>query len=247
MDHAEKGGPQAMMLKGRTAIVTGGTRGIGRAIAERLLSEGVGVAICGRSGSAVKKSVVEMGHAGKGKICGIEVDVSKLDEVRRLFAFAARELGGLDILINNAGMLVLRSVAEMEPNDWQRSIETNLGGVFYCCHEALSLFRQRGGGFIINISSLLGKTAVAGGAAYCASKFGVNGFSEALLLDHRRENVGVCTILPGSVNTELFGTPADSNWKIQPEDVAQVVVSVLTMPSRTLMSRIEMRPLKPSK
>ena len=236
-----------MMLKGRTAIVTGGTRGIGRAIAERLLSEGVGVAICGRSGAAVNQSVIEMEHAGKGKICGIEVDVSKLDEVRRLFAFAARQLGGLDILINNAGMLVLRSVAEMEPGEWQRSIETNLTGVFYCCHEALSRFRQHGGGFIVNISSLLGKTAVPGGAAYCASKFGVNGFSEALLLDHRQENVGVCTILPGSVNTELFGTPADSNWKIQTEDVAQVVVSVLTMPSRTLISRIEMRPLKPSK
>ncbi len=236
-----------MTLTGRTAVVTGGTRGIGRAIASRLLSEGVGVAICGRSGPAVDTAVAELTHSGEGKICGTRADVSKVDDVHRLFAFADQELGGLDILVNNAGMVILGSVAEMEPGDWQRSIETNLSGVFYCCREAIIRFRQRGGGFIINISSLLGKTAVAGTAAYCASKFGVNGFSEALLLDHRQENVGVCTILPGSVDTELFGAHPGGDWKIQPEDVAQVVVSVLTMPPRTLISRIEMRPLKPSK
>lgn len=163
-----------------------------------------------------------------------------------MFAFADVELGGVDILVNNAGVAILRSVAEMEPGDWQRTIDTNSSATFYCCREALIRFRQRGTGFIINIGSLLGKTAVAGGAAYCASKFGLNGFSEALLLDHRHENVGVCTILAGSVETELFGT-SSAKWRIQPEEIAQVVVHVLSMPQRTLISRVELRPLKPAK
>lgn len=123
----------------------------------------------------------------------------------------------------------------------------NLSGVFYCCREAVARFRRRDGGFIINIGSLLGKTAVAGGAAYCASKFGLNGLSEAMLLDCRDENIGVCTILPGSVDTELFGTPAGADWKIHPDDVAQMAMTILEMPQRTLVSRVEMRPLRPPK
>lgn len=234
-----------MTLKWRTAVVTGGTRGIGRAIAEHLLREGVAVAICGRSSTAVNTALADLRHSGGGGICGIHADVSKLDDVCRLFAMADRELGDLDILVNNAGVAILRSVAEMEPGDWQRSIETNLTGVFYCSREALARFRHRGSGFIIDIGSLLGTTAVAGGAAYCASKFGLDGFSDAMLLDYRQENIGVCSIAPGSVDTELFGALAAGNWKIQPEDVARVVIAVLTMPPRTLISRVEMRPLKP--
>lgn len=190
-------------------------------------------------------AVADLGKSSQSKICGVAADISKPEDVRRLFGFADRELGGLDILINNAGIAVLRKVAEMDPGEWQRSIETNLSAVFYCCREALPRFRQRGGGFIINIGSLLGKTAVSGGAAYCAAKFGLNGFSEAMMLDYRHENVGVCTILPGSVDTELFGAAQGGDWKMQPEDVAYAVVAVLTVPPRTLISRIEMRPLKP--
>ncbi len=236
-----------MILKGRTAVVTGGTRGIGRAIAARLLHEGVRVAICGRSSSAVESAVADLGRSSQSKICGVPADVSKPEDARRLIAFANRELDGFDIFVNNAGTAILRKVAEMESGEWQQSIETNLSAAFYCCREALPLFRQRGGGFIINIGSLLGKTPVTGGAAYCAAKFGLNGFSEAMMLDYRQENVGVCTILPGSVDTELFGAAQGGEWKMQPEDVAQVVVAVLTMPSRTLISRVEMRPLKPPK
>jgi 3-oxoacyl-[acyl-carrier protein] reductase len=234
-----------MMLKGRTALVTGGTRGIGRAIAERLLREGVVVAICGRSSASVERAVEELASSGGGKIYGTQADIASVNDVRQLFAFADRELGGTDILINNAGVAVLRHIAEMSPEQWERTIAVNLTGVFHCCREAVAQFRRRGGGFIINIGSLLGKTAVTGGAAYCASKFGLNGLSEAMLLDCRHENIGVCTIVPGSVNTELFGTPAGADWKIQPDDVAQVVVTVLEMPQRTLVSRVEMRPLRP--
>lgn len=236
-----------MTLKGRTALITGGTRGIGRAIAARLLREAVGVAICGRAPAAVGAAVADLGRSSQGKICGVAADISKPEEVRGLFAFVDRELGGLDILVNNAGIAILRRVAEMDSTEWQRSIETNLSAVFYCSREALPRFRVRGGGFIINIGSLLGKTAVTGGAAYCAAKFGLNGFSEAMMLDYRQENVGVCTILPGSVDTELFAAAQGGDWKMQPEDVAQAVVAVLTMPPRTLISRVEIRPLKPPK
>ena len=140
---------------------------------------------------------------------------------------------------------VLRQTAELSPEQWERTLATNLSGVFYCCREAIARFRQRGEGFIINIGSLLGKTAVAGGAAYCASKFGLNGLGEAMLLDCRDENIGVCTILPGSVDTELFGSRVGTDWKMHPEDVAQMVIAILEMPQRTLVSRVEMRPLRP--
>ncbi len=237
-----------MTFSGSLALVTGGTRGIGKAVAARLMREGAAVAICGRSSGAVERAVAEIARSGAGKICGTQADVSSLDDVRRLFAYIDKELGGLDILINNAGIAILRPTADLEIGDWHKSIETNLSGVFYCCREALPRFRKRGGGFIINISSLAGKAAVAGGAAYSASKFGLNGLSEAIMLDHRHENVGVCTILPGSVNTDLIvGNAGDGSWKMQPEDVAQAVVAVLSMPRRTLISRVEMRPLKPMK
>lgn len=237
-----------MTLKGRTAIVTGGTRGIGRAIAARFLGEGMAVAICGRSAASVQGSVEALASSCGGKICGIQADISRLADVERLFAFADQELGGVDILVNNAGIAMFRPTAEMAAEQWERSLAVNLSSVFYCCREAIKRFRRHGGdGFIVNIGSLLGKTAVAGGAAYCASKFGLNGLSEAMLLDCRDEGIGVCTILPGSVDTELFGAPIGAEWKMHPEDVAQMVTTILEMPQRTLVSRVEMRPLRPPK
>jgi NADP-dependent 3-hydroxy acid dehydrogenase YdfG len=127
-------------------------------------------------------------------------------------------------------------------------INTNLCGVFYCCHEALSRFHQRGGGYVINISSLAGRNPFAGGAAYNASKFGVNGFSEALMLDHRYDNVRVSYVMPGSVDTEFGGGSAtNAGWKIQPQDIAEIVLMLLKLPERTLVSRVEVRPSKPAK
>jgi len=209
-------------------------------------AKGVSVPICGRSAGAVEHAVAEIRSSG-GKVAGIAADISIFAGVQELFAFADRELGGLDILVNNAGIAVLRPAADVNPGEWEQTLGTNLSGVFYCCHEAIARFRQRGGGFIINIGSLLGKTAVAGGAAYCASKFGLNGLSEAMLLDYRQENIGVCTILPGSIDTGLFGPRGGSEWKIHPEDIARMVIAILEMPQRPLVSRVEMRPLKPAK
>jgi NAD(P)-dependent dehydrogenase (short-subunit alcohol dehydrogenase family) len=229
-------------LEGKVAVVTGGTRGIGRAIAEALAGCGASVAICGRSEAGVAKAVAELGP----KVVGKAADVSNPEEVRALFEFVDERLGGLDILVNNAGLGVFSSVAETSLENWQRTIGVNLNGAFYCSREALLRFRQRGGGFIVNIGSLAGKNPFAGGAAYNASKFGLNGFSEAMMLDHRHDNVRVSAILPGSVDTE-FGGLGGGSWKIAPPDIAEIVLDVLRMPARTLISRVEVRPAKPKK
>jgi len=236
-------------LTGKVAVVTGGTRGIGRAIAERLLREGVLVAICGRTGESVDRAVTEL--SPMGTIFGQAADVSQSGEVQRFFQAVDAALGGLDILVNNAGLGVFHKVGEMTAEEWHRNIDLNLNGPFYCSHEALARFRKRGGGFIVNISSLAGKNAFSGGAGYNASKFGLNGFTEALMLDHRFDNVRVSSIMPGSVDTGFGGGPSDRtgdlSWMIAPEDVAEAVVLVLRMPARTMVSRVEMRPSRPKK
>lgn len=236
-------------LKGKIAVVTGGTRGIGRAIAELLLREGATVAICARKAESVDRAVTEMKPLGN--IVGHPCDVTQVNQVRKFFQEVDRDPGGLDILVNNAGEGVFRKVAEMTPEEWHRNIDLNLNGPFYCSHEALARFRRRGGGFIVNISSLAGKNPFSGGAAYNASKFGLNGFTEAMMLDHRNDGVRVTSIMPGSVDTEFAGDPAkragDTSWMIAPEDVAEAVAMVLKMPERTMISRVEMRPSRPQK
>lgn len=233
-------------LSGKVAVVTGGTRGIGRAIAERLLSEGASVAVCSRSTENVGTFLKDFARYG-ARVHGEVADVSRLEDVRRFFASVDARLGGLDFLINNAGIGIFRSVADLTPEEWHRTIDLNLSGVYYCCHEVLHRMRNRGGGYIVNISSLAGKNPFAGGAAYNASKFGLNGFSEAMMLDHRYDNIRVSYIMPGSVDTDFSTRTGSAPWKIQPEDVAEIVMMLLRMPGRTLVSRIEVRPSKPRK
>jgi NADP-dependent 3-hydroxy acid dehydrogenase YdfG len=236
-------------ISGKFAIVTGGTRGIGRAITESLLREGVSVAICGRSRDTVDPAVSQM--KALGRIVGFPADVTKVDEVSKFFDAVDREFGALDILVNNAGAGVFRKVGEMTPEEWHRNIDLNLNGPFYCSHAALARFSERGGGFLVNISSLAGKNAFSGGAGYNAAKAGVNLFSEALMLDHRHDNVRVSYIMPGSVDTEFSGGTArrtgDTSWMIAANDVAEAVLLVLKIPARTMISRIEMRPSRPQK
>ncbi|HUJ51067.1 MAG TPA: SDR family oxidoreductase [Bryobacteraceae bacterium] len=234
-------------LAGKVAVVTGGTRGIGRAIAERLLAEGASVAFCGRSAESVTRAEREMAKNLDGKVFGEAADMARPDDVRRFFQSVDARFGGLQILINNAGVGIFRRVAELSLEEWHQTVDLNLSGAFYCSREALQRFNNQGGGYIINISSLAGKNAFSGGAAYNASKFGLNGFSEALMLDHRYDNVRVSYIMPGSVDTEFGGAGAHADWKIAPGDVAEVVVDLLRLPERTLVSRVEMRPLKPRK
>jgi 3-oxoacyl-[acyl-carrier protein] reductase len=234
-------------LSGKHAVVTGGTRGIGRAIAESLLQAGASVAICGRRRESAERAAAELKQSTGGNVFGEPADVSKLDSVARFFETVASRFGGLDILVNNAGVGVFRSIQEMAPDDWRNTIDTNLTGAFYCCHQALPLLRNRSGGYIIQLSSLAGINAFAGGAAYNASKFGLNGFSEAIMQDLRYENIRVSYIMPGSVDTGFSPRSGRADWKIAPEDVAEVVLTLLRMPERTLVSRVEMRPSKPKK
>jgi 3-oxoacyl-[acyl-carrier protein] reductase len=237
-------------LAGKIAIVTGGTRGIGRAIAERLLREGSRVAICGRKQPSVDRAVAEMNQFGE--ICGFAADITQPSQVEHFFAEVDARCGGLDILVNNAGEGVFRRVGEMTLDDWHRNIDLNLNAAFYCAHAAMARLAARGGGFIVNISSLAAKNPFSGGAGYNASKFGLNGFSEALMLDHRYDNVRVCSVMPGSVATgfrggEAAASASDTSWKVAAEDVAEVVAMVLRMPARTMVSQVEMRPSKPKK
>jgi len=234
-------------LEQRTAVVTGATRGIGLAIAKSLAEAGASLAICGRRQSDVDRAVGDLSALTGSKVVGKAANVSHSDEVSEFFKFIDDSLGGLDVLVNNAGVGVFRSTADLTLNEWREVIDTNLSGVFYCCHEALPRLRQRGGGYIINISSLAGKNPFAGGAAYNASKFGLNGFSEAMMLDHRYDDIRVSYIMPGSVDTEFGSHATGAGWKIAPEDISAVVLMLLRMPPRALVSRVEIRPTKPRK
>jgi 3-oxoacyl-[acyl-carrier protein] reductase len=237
-----------LFLKGKNAVVTGGTRGIGFAIAKTLNSAGADVAICGRGHTSVENAITQLSKSSKSKVVGKVADVRSSTEVVNFFQFVDSELGGLDILVNNAGIGVFKSTAELSVDDWTKTLETNLSGAFYCSREAVPRMRNRGAGYVINIGSLAGKNAFAGGAAYNASKFGLNGFSEAMMLDHRYEGVRVSCVMPGSVDTEFGrGAHVGADWKIASEDVAEIVLMLLKTPVRTLISRVEVRPSKPQK
>src|ERR1044071_7224912 len=232
-------------LTGKNAIVTGGTRGIGRGIAEALICAGANVAITGRIESDIENATSHLSKIGPGTVSGYVCDVRHHDQVKLLFA----GFGGVDILINNAGIWIFSPVESMSPEDFRAVLETNVFGVFYCCHEAIPLMKQRGGGYIINISSLAGANPHAEMAAYNASKFGLNGFSEALMQEVRHDGIKVSYIMPGSVNTAFGGDePNDAkSWQLQPNDIAQVVMDLLEYPDRALPSRIEIRPSRPPK
>lgn len=237
-------------LENKVATVTGGTRGIGKAIANRLLAEGARVAICGTRQESVDDALGVL--TPRERVFGMVADVSQPDDVRSFIGAVKQHFGTVDILVNNAGAGIFRSVADLTPQEWQRMIGINLSGAYYCSHEILPIFRQGGGGDVINIGSLAGKNAFAGGGGYNASKFGLNGFAEAMMLDHRNEGVRVSTIMPGSVDTEFGGTQvrtegdSDRNaWKIAAEDIAEIVVTMLRMPRRTTISQIEVRPSRP--
>jgi NAD(P)-dependent dehydrogenase (short-subunit alcohol dehydrogenase family) len=238
-----------MNLKDKTAIVTGGTKGIGRGIAEALLREGAAVCISARHQAEIDLAVAELNRLDGGRAIGFVCDVRDYEQVKKFIERTVKELGGLDILINNAGIGMFDTVEETSPEDFRAVVETNLFGVFYCCHEAIPRMKQRGGGYIVNISSLAGVNAHPRMAAYNASKFGLNGFSEALMQEVRHDNIKVSYIMPGSVNTEFGGdSPSDEkSWQLTPQDIARVVVDLLHHDDRSLPSRVEIRPSKPPK
>jgi 3-oxoacyl-[acyl-carrier protein] reductase len=238
-----------MKNNGKSAIVTGSTKGIGRAIAEALVREGMNVCVSGRDVDEIKRTVDELGDAGDGQTTGAVCDVRDEEQVRAMFEHTVAELGGVDVLVNNAGVGLFGRVEEMSPADFRAVVETNLFGVFYCCREAIPLMKQRGGGYIINISSLAGANPHPEMSAYNASKFGLNGFSEALMQEIRQDGIKVSYIMPGSVNTAFGGdAPDDSkSWQLQPADIARVVLDLLRHDERSLPSRVEIRPSRPPK
>ncbi len=231
-------------LAGHIAVVTGGTRGIGRAIAEQLLDAGATVALCGKTEATAQKAAREL--AGRGKVIARACDVADPGQVADLFRFVDENAGRCTILVNNAGLGIFRPTAELTVDDWKTVVETNLSGAFYCSRQALERMKSRKSGYIINISSLAGKNPFAAGAAYNASKFGMNGFSEAMMLDHRHDGVRVSYIMPGSVATE-FSSGGGGDWKIAASDIADIVMMLLRTPQRTLISRVEVRPSRPGK
>lgn len=233
-----------MEIKGKTAIVTGGNKGIGLAIAEALVREGAKVVVCGRDSAALAEAVKDL--SADGDVSGKRCDVSKWEDVEALFAFTAETYGGVDILVNNAGVGHFAPVDQLSLEQWSAVIDTNLSGVFYCVRAAVPQMKQRGGGFILNIGSLAGRNTFPAGSAYNASKFGLNGFSEAIMLDLRQYDIRVSQIMPGSVATEFMPGGSDAaEWKIDPVAIADTAVDLISMPDRNLISRLEMRPSKP--
>jgi NAD(P)-dependent dehydrogenase (short-subunit alcohol dehydrogenase family) len=238
------------LLHGKVAIVTGGSRGIGRAVAAALLADGASVVITATDGARLEDARNALASTEPGasdRLLIAQADVRRDRDVEALMAASVQRFGGIDILINNAGVGRFADVAAMTGDEWHQVIDTNLTGVFQCCRGAIPHLRSRGGGWIINVSSLAAKNPFAGGAAYCASKAGLNAFGEALMQEVRQDGIRVSTVMPGSVRTAFSrgGDAPGMDWKLAPEDVAEVVVDLLHHPARSLPSRVELRPSRP--
>jgi len=234
-----------MKLKGKRAIITGSTKGIGLAIARALVGEGVSVVISSRNQKAIDRIVSQLGQASNQQVVGKQCDVIEADQCEILVNYCVEKLGGLDILVNNAGVGLFKKVEEMSVQEWRNVLSTNLDGVFFNCRFAIPEMKKSGEGFIVNIGSLAGKNAFPQGAAYNASKFGLTGFSEALMQEVRHDDIQVAHVMPGSVDTGFGNNKGSHSWKLSSEDVARVVVETLSRDARCLTSQIEMRPSKP--
>ena len=234
-------------LRGTVALVTGGSRGIGLAIARALVSDGVHVSVTGRSDAHLSAARARIENAGPGAVETLRADVRLYDEIERAVDATVGRFGGLDVLVNNAGVGIFADVAEMTPSQWSEIMDTNLTGVFNACHAAIPHLRRRGGGSIVNISSLASMNPFGRGAAYCASKAGLNAFTDALMQELRYDDIRVSSVLPGSVATEFAqgDSAKGAEWKVAPSEVADVVLNLLRHPARSLPSRVEIRPTRP--
>jgi 3-oxoacyl-[acyl-carrier protein] reductase len=232
----------------KTALITGGSKGIGLAIAQAMVRAGHNAVITSRNGADIEAALQTLHGLGVGRAIGMVSDARDYSSLETVVQAAVREFGGLDVLVANAGVGVFKPVQDLTLEDWASVIDTNLTGVFYSVKAAVKELEKRQG-YVFTISSLAGKNPFAAGAAYNASKFGLNGFSEAIMLDLRALGIKVTQIMPGSVSTYFNGhTPSEADaWKIQPEDIAQIIMDLIAMPERTLPSRVEVRPAQPKK
>jgi 3-oxoacyl-[acyl-carrier protein] reductase len=231
------------------ALVTGGTRGIGFAVAKMLLTRGHSVVITGTTDEGILRAEHALSAAvdDATRVMGVRCDVRDRAAVHRAVDAAVQRFGGLDVLVNNAGVGVGGPIAEMAPEEWSRLIDTNLTGVFHCCQAAIPHLKAKQAGWIVNVSSLAGQNPFPGGAAYCATKAGLDAFSEALMQEVRYDGIRVAHVCPGSVATGFNGreATAGADWKLHPDDVAQVIADLVAHPGRSLPSRVEIRPSQP--
>ncbi|HET8810070.1 MAG TPA: SDR family oxidoreductase [Flavobacteriaceae bacterium] len=233
-------------LKTKTALITGGTKGIGYGIAEALIKEGINVVLTSRSLTSAESAADQLNEIGGAKAMGLKADVRNLIDQQEAVRNAVETFGSLDFVIANAGLGHYAPIEEITDHQWQETIDTNLTGVFYSIKASVEELKKSKG-YFITISSLAGTNFFANGSAYNASKFGVTGFTQAVMLDLRQHDVKVSTIMPGSVATHFNGNePGEKDaWKIQPEDIGEMVVDLFKMEARSLPSKIEIRPSKP--
>ncbi|GAB3703360.1 SDR family oxidoreductase [Spirosoma flavus] len=230
----------------KTALITGGSKGIGYGIAEVLIKEGIKVAITSRSSVAAELAATKLNEIKPGYALGVGADVRNLESQQKAVETVVKTWGRLDYVVANAGVGHFASIQELTPEQWQETIDINLTGVFNTAKATLDALKKSEG-YFITIASLAGTNFFEKGAAYNASKFGLVGFTQAVMLDLRSEGIKVTTIMPGSVATYFNDHQPDEKdaWKIQPEDIGQIVYDLIKMNPRTLPSKIEVRPTKP--
>ncbi|MCM4166640.1 3alpha-hydroxy bile acid-CoA-ester 3-dehydrogenase 2 [Arenibacter antarcticus] len=235
-----------MELKGKIAYITGGSKGIGYGVAQKLLQAGMKVAISGRNLESVRAAAKQLGS--KENVLAIASDVTKLEDEHTAISQIIAEWGSLDVVLANAGVGHFAPIDEISDEHWHQMINTNLNGVFHTLKASVSALKQSKG-YYITLASLAGTNFFANGAGYNASKFGVVGFTQAAMLDLRQYDIKVSTIMPGSVATHFNGNEPEAKdaWKIQPEDIGDLVLDLLRMNPRTLPSKIEVRPTRPDK
>ena len=232
-------------IKNKTVLITGGSKGIGYGVAEALIEEGARVAITSRSQKSATDAAARLAKSDKGEVLGLESDVRDLNAQQKAVDAVVKKWGSLDVLIANAGLGHFGNIETLTAEQWNETIDINLTGVFYSIKASLHELKKSKG-YIITMASLAGTNFFAGASAYNASKFGLVGFTQAVMLDLRQYGIKVTTIMPGSVATEFSTNPkGDESWKIQPEDLGQIVVDLLKMHPRTLPSKIEVRPSIP--
>ena len=230
----------------KTALITGGSKGIGYGIAEVLIKDGIKVAITSRSQEAADQAAASLNSIRLGYAIGVGADVRDLTSQQKAVEQIIQQWGRLDYVIANAGVGHFASIQELTPELWHETIDINLTGVFYTAKATIAELKKTEG-YFITIASLAGTNFFEEGAAYNASKFGLVGFTQAVMLDLRKEGIKVSTIMPGSVATYFNNhEPSDKDaWKIQPEDIGQIVADLIHMPARTLPSKVEVRPTRP--